>query len=698
MIRIAFDIGGTFTDFVLEDGHSGALHFWKVPTTSGDLARAVLDGLDELLRQARVAPEAVEGILHATTIATNAIIERKGSHTALVTTEGFRDVLIIGRSKRYDTYNLYINKPVPLVRRRDIFEVPERVNYDGTVERPLDPAAVDCLVDEMLRRGYESVAVSLLHAYAEPVHERLVAARIAAREPDLSVSLSSDVSPKIREYERTSTVVANAYIKPIVRRYLGNLSKTLKERRMGGELFIMQSNGGLVSSELASMYPIRIVESGPAAGVLLCSGIARQEGIDQCITFDMGGTTAKLGAIDDGEPAIVPTYEVDHVRGRKSSGLPLNIAAVELLEIGAGGGSIASTTDVGLIKVGPESAGAEPGPICYGRGGARPTVTDANLVLGYINPDYFNGGAMSLDRTAAEAGICRDIGDALGLDAGEAAWGIYTMANANMEQAMRIVSVERGRDPRAYALVAFGGAGPLHASRLARALGIRKIVVPYGAGVGSAIGLLEAKSKIDASLTRVMTIENDTTAAIAYIYEELEQRVCANLQRLGSNQLPTWSRFAYMRYAGQGYEIRVDLPGGPISGDYTARARDMFHRTYERNYGHCNTKEAIEGVDWYLVATVLNTTGHNGHKRPELSTRSGRSRRGTRQAYFPELGGYVSCTVVDRYAIALGDVVEGPAIIEERESTTVLLPDDRASISPLGNLLIANGGKVSNAR
>jgi N-methylhydantoinase A len=693
MIRIAFDIGGTFTDFVLEDDRSGTLQFWKVPTTTSDLAKAVLQGLDDLLCQAGVAPEAVEGILHATTVATNAITERKGSRTALLTTEGFRDVLIIGRQKRYETYDLYLDKPAPLVRRRDIFELPERVNHDGTVERPLDPATVDCLLDEILRRGYESVAVSLLHAYAEPAHERLVGECIAARGPELAVSLSSDISPKLREYERTNTTVANAYIKPIIGRYLANLSKALKERGVRSELFIMQSNGGLVSPELARAYPIRIVESGPAAGVLLCSVIGRREGFDQVITFDMGGTTAKLGAIDGGEPAIIPTFEINQVRYRKGSGLPLNISAIELLEIGAGGGSIAAT-DMGLIKIGPESAGAEPGPICYGRGGTRPTVTDASLVLGYINPDYFNGGAMKLDREAAAAGIRRHLGDELGLKAGEAAWGIYTMANANMEQAMRIVSVERGRDPRRFALVAFGGAGPLHASRLAHALDIPTVIIPYGAGVGSAIGLLEANSKIDTSVTRVMAVEDAATAAIACIYDELEQRARTDLKRLGTTEAPNWARFAYMRYAGQGYEIRVDLPAGPINGDYAARARVEFHRAYERNYGYCNTGAAVEAVDWYLVATVPNMTGCTERKRSQPSTRGGESRRGTRQAYFPELGGYVDCAVVDRYAMALGEVIEGPAIIEERESTTVLLPDDRASTSALGNLVITTGGSA----
>jgi len=687
MIRVAFDIGGTFTDFVLEDARAHALRFHKVPTTPRDPAQAVLEGLAELLASAGVAAADVTGILHATTVATNAILERKGARTALLTTEGFRDVAIIGRQKRYDTYDMYLAKPVPLVRRRDIFEVAERVLADGSVERPLEEASLSRVLEEIAGGDYESVAVCLLHAYAAPAHERAIGERLLRRCPGVAVSLSSDVSPKFREYERTSTVLANAYIKPIVARYVRRLGGALAEQGVRADLFIMQSNGGLMSPELACETPIRIVESGPAAGVLLCGVIGREEGFERVLTFDMGGTTAKLGAIDGGEPAITPTFEVDQVRYRKGSGLPINVPAVELLEIGAGGGSLAHT-DMGLIKVGPESAGADPGPACYRRGGERATVTDANVVLGYINPDYFNGGAMRLDAAAAQRAVAAHIGEPLGLAAGEAAWGIHTIANANMERAMRIVSVERGRDPRRYALVAFGGAGPLHACRLARALGTPTVIVPYGAGVGSAIGMLEANSKLDASLTRVLQLSPGAEPEIEAIYRGLEARVRADLARIAAGAEPRIARFAYLRYAGQGHELRVDLPDFPVGADYAARTVARFEEAYRSKYGYRQPGAAVEAVDWYVVATVPNAAA-GAHRAASWRAQSaGGARRGVRKAYFPELGGYVDCAVVERSALAVGETVTGPAIIEEAEATTLLLPRSSASVSRKGHLVI----------
>jgi N-methylhydantoinase A len=686
VIRLAFDIGGTFTDFVLEDGESGRLHVGKILSTPAQPAAAVMSGLSQLLDQAGIEPGAVKVLLHATTVATNAIIERKGCPTALITTAGFRDILIIGRQKRYETYDLHLDKPKPLVRRRDIYEVPERILADGTVRTPLDAATVDRLLDRIMSKGYQSVAVALLHSYVEPKHERLVGERLAARYPDVAMSLSSDVSPKFREYERTSTVVANAYIKPIISNYIGGLSTTLAERGVRGELFIMQSNGGLVSPELVCDNPIRMVESGPAAGVLMCAVVGRQEGFDNVLTFDMGGTTAKLGAIVDGNPAIVTTFEVDQVRYRKGSGLPLNVAAIELLEIGAGGGSLADL-ELGLIRVGPESAGADPGPICYRRGGSRPTVTDANLVLGYLDPDYFNGGAMPIDPDAAARGIEEHIGKPLKLSVHEAAWGIYTMANANMERAMRVVTLERGRDPRRHAVVAFGGAGPLHAGRLARALGVPKIIVPLGAGVGSAIGLLQAEGKVDASVTRVLHLDEDALEVIEQIYRELADRLHKDVERLPNADRARLSRFAYLRYVGQGHEVRVDLASGAFEGDYVARIIAWFHDAYQQVYGYRDDAAKVEAVDWYLVAQVPGRLGEG--KVQYLQERRGtKVRPGHRQAFFPELDGYARCAIVDRYAIGPGDVVEGPAVIEERESTTVVVPGDRAEVSSSGNLVV----------
>jgi N-methylhydantoinase A len=689
MIRVGFDIGGTFTDLVLHDarGHRMVVH--KTPTTPGNLAEAVMQGLSSLLDQAAIAPGDVAGILHATTIATNAILERKGSRTGLITTRGFRDVLLIGRQKRYDTYDLYLDKPEPLTKRRYIFEVDERLGFDGAIIAPLDMASVDRAIDALLDAEVESVAVVLMHAYANPEHEAAIGRRLAERAPSLSVSLSSDVSAKYREYERTSTSVANAYVRPIVERYLTDLAENLTGRGFPRDLMIMQSNGGLVSPELARRYPIRIVESGPAAGVMMCAAVGRDEGFDHILTFDMGGTTAKLGAVDNGEPAVTPTFEVDNRHFRKFSGLPINVPAIELMEIGAGGGSIAGV-DFGLIKVGPQSAGAEPGPMCYGRGGDRPTVTDANLVLGYLNPDYFNGGAMTLDAAAAAEGIRSRIAEPLGVSPGMAAWGIHAMANSNMETAMRVISVERGRDPRRYAMVAFGGAGPVHAAFLARALGIPKVIVPDGAGVGSAIGLLNADSRIDVSMTRIATLDAEARDGIARLYGELEQRAAGELANMAGDAPPEWSRYAYLRHKGQGSEIKVDLPDGPVDGDFTDRVTAAFYDAYERNYGYRDPEATVEGVDWHLVATIRRT--------PDAVALSGDVAAGTaapgdamtgiRDAYFPGMDGYVSSKVVDRYRMAPGERIEGPAIIEERESTTVVPPGDVAFLSEHGHLVI----------
>src|SRR6185437_14748550 len=506
MIEIAFDIGGTFTDFVLRDTETGHTDIWKVPT-SRQPADAVLAGLGARIADGSLPPARIVRASHATTIATNAILERKGSRTALLTTKGFRDILLIGRQKRYDTNNLHIDKPRPLVERADILEVRERVAPDGSVLQPLTEVEAAAVANRVAAGGYDSVAIVFLHAYANAAHEQQMAAALRERSPRKQLSLSSDIAPKYREYERTSTTVANAYVAPMVDSYLSALTGSLRELGVGTALSIMQSYGGVVSADLARAYPIRIVESGPAAGVLMCVELAREEGCHHVMTFDMGGTTAKLGAIDDGVPVLASSFEVDAVNYKKGSGLPISAMAIDLLEIGAGGGSIARTK-MGLIAVGPDSAGAEPGPVCYGRGGTAPTITDANLVLGYLNPAYFNGGAMALDRDAAAAAIDRDIARPLYMGLEAAAWGIHSIANANMERAMRIVSIERGRDPRRYALVAFGGAGPLHASRLARALEVPRVIVPRGAGVGSALGLLVADKKVDFGMTRVLRLND----------------------------------------------------------------------------------------------------------------------------------------------------------------------------------------------
>ncbi len=693
MIRVAFDIGGTFTDFVLRDEATGGVAVHKVPSTPADPSQAVTDGMPALLAKASVGANAIGHLLHATTVATNAIIQRRGAKTALITTRGFRDVLILGRQKRYETYDLHMVKPEPLVPRSQIFEITERVTHEGEVLKPLDLGEMADVLERIAAEGYEAVAVAFLHAYANPAHERRVGDALRARLPAVALSLSVDVSPKLREYERTNTTVANSFVKPLVGEYVRRLSESFAAMGADCDLSIMQSNGGLVSPELAREYPIRIVESGPAAGVLLAGQVGKQIGADHVLSFDMGGTTAKLGAIDEGEPVIAPTFEIDPVKYKKGSGLPINVPAVELIEIGAGGGSIAAAVD-GAIRVGPESAGADPGPACYGLGGARPTVTDANLVLGYLNPGYFNGGAMGLDKAAAEAALMELVAKPLSLSLEEAAWGVHLIATGNMEHALRVVSVERGRDPRKYAMVAFGGAGPVHAARIARALGVGQVVVPRAAGVGSAVGMLAAESRLDTSMTRVLRLDEASADDVRAIYEELARRLEADLAHLpeADGVVPVYKRFAYMRHVGQGFEIHVDLPSGePIDDLFLTEAELAFRAAYKARYLAEDPESAVEGIDWALAVTLPRAEGSGAASAETLPEGTGEPPT-ERPAWFPEAGGFTPTQVWRREAIGPATVIQGPAIIEDAEATTVLLPGDEASLGPGGHLIISITG------
>ena len=718
MLRLAIDTGGTFTDLVLRDEASGASWFAKTLSTPSDPARAALDGIAGLASARAFTLADVGQILIATTVATNAILERKGGRTALVTTRGFRDVLIMGRSKRFDTYDLWLDKPRPLVSRRAIHEVDERIGPNGEVLRPLDPESVEAVAARLAEDGVESVAVCLLHAYANPDHERAVGALLAerlerpTRNRPASISLSSEVSPRRREYERTSTVVANAYVKPIVGRFLAELEAAFGALGFEGELRVMQSNGGLTTPALAREFPVNIIESGPAAGVLACRAIGAAEDVEHVVTFDMGGTTAKVGVIEGGEPAVTSTFEVDGVNLRKWSGLPLDIPAVELVEIGAGGGSIASAR-LGVVAVGPESAGAEPGPVCYGRGGTRSTLTDANLALGYLDPESFAGGQIRIDRDAAAGAIRAQVGEPLGLDLAAAAWGVHRIANANMERALRSMSIERGRDPRDYAMVAFGGAGPLHACELARALGIPRVIVPRGAGVASAIGLLEAERSLTVSRTRTIGLEAaGATEELARLYTALEAR---SRELFGATDPPLrWRRHAHLRYAGQGFELRVRLPAGPVDAAFVARTREAFDTRYEAEYGYAQHDQAVEGTDWFLTgapgespALEPDSSPPCADARPDREaiggSAAGRANEGPRpgpecalpigkaSAWLPEargLRGWIDCPVYERDALRAGDRIAGPAIVAERESTLLLPAGDSAQVSGQGNLLI----------
>ena len=684
--RVGFDVGGTFTDFVLQSP-SGDLLTAKRLTTYPDPSEACLAGLDDLLAQGAVSWSDVSQATHGTTLGSNIVIERKARGVGLLTTRGFRDVLIIGREKRYQVYDLQIEKPVPLIPRRFIGEVTERILADGTVRTELDEADARRAIRALAARGVTTLAICLLHAYLNPVHERRLAAIAAEVAPHVTVTLSHEVSPTFREYERTSTTVVNAYVMTAIRDYLRGLATAMTGRGYRGRLFVMQSSGGIATAEAMQRYPVRMIESGPAAGALMAAGYGELTGHRDLIAFDMGGTTAKLALIEAGRPATTTAFELHRVNNAPGSGLPMNIQAIDLVEIGAGGGSIARAR-LGVVAVGPESASSTPGPVCYDRGGVEPTVTDADVVLGHINPDYFAGGSITLRPGAAARAIEERIGRPLGLSLEDAAWGIHTIVNTNMELATRVVSIERGRDPRDLTLVAFGGSGPVHGCRLAQALGIPRVILPAAAGVTAAIGLLAAEVKFDVARTYVRRLDGLDPAAVDAMYGEMAAQATEVVRESAVAGEVALVRSADARYVGQGYELTVPVPGGRLDADALVRVRASFDEVYAARYGYANPAEPVEIVTWKLSAV-------GGAPRIALAkaaTRSvGESRKGTRRAYFPETRGYVDTPVYDRYALAAGTSLSGPAIVEERESTTVLPPGLTAAVDEYANLIAETG-------
>jgi N-methylhydantoinase A len=685
--RVGFDVGGTFTDFVLQSP-AGELTTGKRLTTYPDPSEACLAGLDGLLARAGVAWADVGQAVHGTTLGSNIVIERKARGVGLLTTRGFRDVLIIGREKRYQVYDLQIEKPEPLVPRRLIGEVTERVLADGSVRTPLDEADARRAIRELVARGVRTLAVCLLHAYLNPVHEKRLAALAAEEAPELVVTLSHEVSPTFREYERTSTTVVNAYVMTAIREYLRGLGRALGERGYRGRLFVMQSSGGVATAEAMERYPVRMIESGPAAGALMAAAYGEITGHRDLVAFDMGGTTAKLALIEDGRPFTTTAFELHRVNNAAGSGLPMNIQAIDLVEIGAGGGSIARAA-LGVIAVGPESAASTPGPACYARGGTEPTVTDANLVLGYLNPDDFAGGTMRLDTPAATEAIEARVARPLGLSLADAAWGIHAVVTSNMELATRVVSIERGRDPRALTLIAFGGSGPVHGCRLAQALGIPRVILPAAAGVTAAIGLLAAEVKFDVARTYVRRLDALDPAALTAMFEEMAAQATAVVRESAATTgTVTVARSVDARYVGQGYELTVPVPAGPLDAAALARVRVAFDEIYAARYGYANPTEAVETVTWKLSAV--------GPAPPVTLAKAGAAERDAalkmrRRAWFPESGGWTDCPVYDRYALAPGTELSGPAIVEERESTSVLPPGTTAAVDEYANLLVSVG-------
>jgi N-methylhydantoinase A len=684
--RIGFDVGGTFTDFVLQSP-SGELFTAKRPTTYPDPSEACRAGLDELIARSGVQWSDVAQAVHGTTLGSNIVIERKAHGVGLLTTRGFRDVLIIGREKRYQVYDLQIEKPAPLIPRRCIGEVSERILADGSVERPLDEADARRAVRELVARGVTTLAICLLHAYLNPLHERRLAEIVGEEAPQVTVTMSHEVSPTFREYERTSTTVVNAYVMTAVREYLRGLAAAMVERGCRGRLFVMQSSGGVATAEAMQRYPVRMIESGPAAGALMAAVYGELTGSRDLIAFDMGGTTAKLALIENGQPDTTTAFELHRVNNTPGSGLPMNIQAIDLVEIGAGGGSIARAR-LGVIAVGPESASSVPGPVCYGRGGTEPTVTDANVVLGYINPDYFAGGSIRLRPEAAARAIEEKVARPLGVALEDAAWGIHAIVNTNMELATRVVSIERGRDPRDLTFVAFGGSGPVHGCRLAQALGIPRAILPAAAGVTAAIGLLAAEVRFDVARTYVRRLDAVDPARLGGMYAEMARQALEVVRESAVAGEIAVVRSADARYVGQGYELTVPVPPGELDAGALGRVRAAFDEVYAARYGYANPREPVEVVTWKLSAVGGSPRIALAKAQPEDG---GRAVKGGRRAYFPEARGYVDTPVYDRYALAAGARLTGPAIVEERESTTVLPPGATASVDEYANLLVEVG-------
>lgn len=683
--RVAFDVGGTFTDLVLECP-DGQIHTAKTLTTYPDPSAACLAGLDEIMRQAGASWADVDEAVHGTTLGSNVVIERKGVGIAAITTSGFGDVLHIGRQKRYQIYDLQLEKPDPLVDRPSVFEVRERMRFDGTVLQPLVESDVRDLAERLRDDEVTSIAVCLLHSYANSEHEDRIKEIFSEVAPGIAVSLSSDVSPKFREFERMSTTVANAYLIPSVRDYLERLVDELRKRGFGGELFIMQSSGGLAAATAMARYPVRMIESGPAAGALAAALFGALCGSNRVVAFDMGGTTAKMALALDGTPQMVNQFELHKIGHASGSGIPMNVRSLDLTEIGSGGGSIARP-NLGTIQVGPDSAGSQPGPACYGKGGIEATVTDANLVLGYLNPEGFAGGSMTLDVAAAERAIRDGVADPLGMTVAEAAWGIHRMVNLSMELATRVVSIERGHDPRGLTLVATGGSGPVHCCRLAQALGLPTVVIPAAAGVASALGMLSAEIKFDIDRTLLSELQPSDLPLLDSMLAEMEREVRTNLIAATGSEPARIEREVELRYKGQGYELTIPLrPGSLVEPDALAALRSSFNDEYSQRYGFANEEADLEATTWKVTAFGIRRPLEVSHV--EQAGGDAAEAQGTRSAYFPELGGYVPVPIFRRQDLRAGSSIVGPAIVEDAGSTTVLPPSTTALVDNYGSLVV----------
>ncbi|MDF1587450.1 hydantoinase/oxoprolinase family protein [Marinimicrococcus flavescens] len=678
--RIGVDIGGTFTDVALEIGQDR--YTTKVLTTHDGPEKGVLEGLERVVRTAGIELAQVGLIIHGTTLATNALIERKGAKAALVTTEGFRDVLQIRGEDRYEQYDLSIELPTPLIPRRMRFTVPERIDAKGRVRHPIDRVAVTELGRRLADEAVEAVAVGFLHSYVNPEHEEIAGEILARSLPGVAISLSSEVAPEMREYDRFSTAAANAYVQPLMARYLDRLERRLAELDFACPLLLMLSGGGLTTVETAKRFPVRLVESGPAGGAAFAADIAVSCGLDGILSFDMGGTTAKLCLIDDGKPHRSRDFEVDRVwRFRKGSGLPLRIPVIEMVEIGAGGGSVATVDALGRITVGPESAGSDPGPACYARGGSRATVTDADLVTGRLDPENFAGGRMRLDGEASAEALERHVGRKLDLGAAHAALSVTEMVEENMSSAARVHAVERGVDLSGRAMIAFGGAAPIHAVRMADKLGIDRVIIPKGAGVGSAIGFLRAPVSYEVVRSMHQTIDALDTALALDVMARSESEARTIVRSAAPSGPLSVERKVSMRYVGQGHEIEVAIPDDAIGDGLAARLTEAFETAYRSFYDRLVPDGAIECLAWSV--TVQSEPVRSATAAAPANGSAAIEAAGRRSVIDPATGEAVECAVFERCTLELGDRIAGPAIIVEDETSIFLPADFNARVGPL---------------
>jgi N-methylhydantoinase A len=678
MIKLGVDVGGTFTDLVLIDEKTQVINLTKVPSTPRSPDQGVINGIRKAAKLFAVEPAEIDFLIHGTTVATNALIERKGVEAALIVTEGFRDVLHIARQVRPKLYDFFERRPDPFIPRHLRFEVPERVMFTGEVMRALDEEAVRGIAREIARRGIKVTAVCLLHAYANPAHERRIREILVEEVPGLKVSLSSDVLPEFKEYERMSTTVINAYVMPIVEQYLGRIEDSLKQLGVRSGLHIMQSNGGVMTAGTAAQQSVHTVLSGPAAGVLggivLCGMIGEQN----IITIDMGGTSFDVSLVHRGKPTFTTESDI--------GGHVIKVPMIDIRTLGAGGGSIAWVDAGGALQVGPQSAGADPGPACYGRGGKQPTVTDANLTLGYLDPAYFLGGEMSLDPELARDTVRREIAEPMGLGLEEAAEGILRVVNATMIRGIRLVSVERGYDPREFALVCFGGAGPVHAVKLAQELNIPKVIVPEGPGVTCALGLLMADFRHDYSRTFLQAVRTLDPARLAGEFELLEERALRQMTQEGlAPGDVAFFRSIDGRYLGQGYELEVPVPIGKYGQADLAEICESFSRAHADLYGYRMASDAVEIVNLRLTAIGMLSKPQM-REEPDSGPDPAPALKGRRRAYLD--GRFTDIPIYERKLLRCGNRIESPAVIEQLDSTTVLFDGYHARIDRYRNIII----------